>query len=518
MVKGARLRRALRAAKLELDSLDVRALLSVAIVSGFPRPDSPPAADRLLAKFQPGSSAAAENALLAATGTSALSQFPDGPMIVETALGVDPALALREFQQSPLIVYAEADATIHLADTTNTDPSVAPVYPNNPSFGQQWGLNSPGDVDIDAPEAWAVTTGSSSTLVAVLDTGVDLTNPAFAGRLWVNPAASTARTVAYGWNFVNNSGNVQDNNGHGTHVTGILAAAGNNGVGVVGVNWHAQIMPLKILGADGSGTLDAAVSAVYFAADHGARVINASWGGSAPDQALDDAIQYADRKGVVFVTAAGNNGTDNDLLPSFPASYHTSNMLVVAAVDATGALASFSNYGVQSVDLAAPGVNILSTFPRALGGYAWLSGTSMATPFVSGVVSLLAGLHPTWSAEQLVQRVLATTKPLPSLVGMVSSGGMVDAAMAVGVAGSGPTGDHYTGPPPVARLTPLRLHRTTHGPGHSAAHQGIRHPLRVREIGFLVRSAGVIAQNRPRDEGGHAIRRLIPDDAMRLPS
>jgi subtilisin family serine protease len=403
-------------------------------------------------------------------------------MTVETALGVDPALALRQFQQSPLIVYAEPDSTIRLADTASGYPGGAPVYPNNASFGQQWGLNSPSDMDIDAPEAWSVTTGSPATTVAVLDTGVDVSNPAFAGRLWVNAAASTPRAAVYGWNFLNNNGNVQDNNGHGTHVTGILAASGNSGAGVVGVNWHAQIMPLKILAADGSGTLDAAVAAVYFAADHGARVINASWGGAMPDQALDDAIGYADRKGVVFVTAAGNSGTNNDLVPTFPASYHTPNMLVVAAVDASGALASFSNYGVQSVDLAAPGVNILSTYPRALGGYAWLSGTSMATPFVSGVVSLVAGLHPTWTAEQLAQRVLETTKPLPSLSGMTRSGGMVDAANAVGVAGSGPTGDHYSGPLAAARVTTLKPHKSARKAVHKAMHQVSRHPLRLRAL------------------------------------
>jgi subtilisin family serine protease len=337
-------------------------------------------------------------------------------------------------------------------------------------------LNSPGNVDIDAPEAWSVTTGSPSTIVAVIDTGVDLTNPQLVSRLWVNAAASKPHNTVFGWNFVSNNGNVQDVNGHGTHVTGILAATGNNGQGVAGVDWHSQIMPLKILDSTGSGSLDAAVSAVYFAAQHGARVINASWGSAAPDPALGDAIRYADQRGVVFVNAAGNDSANNDIVPTYPAAYRTPNMLVVTAVDQAGNLASFSNYGSQTVDLAAPGVDILSTYPKRLGGYATLSGTSMSTPFVTGVVSLLAGLHPTWTAEQLVQRVLATTKPLAGLAGKTVTSGIVDAAQAVGVAGSGPNGDHYPGPP-ISKTSVTHsgpVHKTRTRTSHKAPHGHIK--------------------------------------------
>ena len=167
---------------------------------------------------------------------------------------------------------------------------------------------------------------------------------------------------------------------------------GNNGYGIAGVDWNAQIMPLKILGADGGGTTQAAVSAIYFAVNHGARVINASWGGSQYSQAMLDAISYADSKGVVFVTAAGNNGVDNDTNPTnYPANYRLPNELVVAAVDNSGNLASFSDYGAHTVDLGAPGVNIYSSVPH---GYATYSGTSMATAFVTGTVALVAGLNP----------------------------------------------------------------------------------------------------------------------------
>jgi subtilisin family serine protease len=350
--------------------------------------------------------------------------------------------------------------------STSGLPAVAPTYPTDPQFSQQWGLNNPSDVDIDAPEAWTVTTGSASTIVAIVDSGIDLRNPDLAGRLWVNPSASRRGRTVYGWNFVNNNGNVQDQFGHGTHVAGVIAAAADNRKGIVGVDWNAKIMPLKTLAADGSGSLANAAAAIRFAVDHGARVINASWGSDLPDDALYDAIAYADQKGVVVVTAAGNEGANSDVVPIYPASYDLPNILVVAALDPSGGLASFSNYGLHSVDLAAPGVSIYSTYPPRT--YGLLSGTSMAVPYVTGVVSLLAGLHPDWSAEQLVQRVLATVKPLPGLAGKTVTGGIVDAAQAVGVSGSGADGDRYVSPPETSRKVAVRSTPIRRTPGPRA--------------------------------------------------
>jgi len=332
-----------------------------------------------------------------------------------------------------------------------------PTYPQDPQFGLEWGLNNPSDVDIDAPEAWTATTGKASTIVAVLDSGIDLNSSEFAGRLWLNPAASRPGKPVYGWNFVKGNGNVQDDYGHGTHVAGIIGAD-NDGRGIVGVDWNARIMPLKVLNAQGEGAIQATVDAIYFAVDNGARVINASWSVDEPDPALYNAIAYAGSKGVVFVTSAGNDGTDLGARPVYPAAYHLPNVIVVGAVDSSGNLASFSNFGASTVDIAAPGVDVYATFASRTG-YATLSGTSMAAPHVTGVVSLLIGLHPEWSAEQLVQRVLATAKPLASLAGKTIAGGIVSAAGAVGVPGSGPNGDRYVAPPPasprvVARSVP----------------------------------------------------------------
>ncbi len=318
----------------------------------------------------------------------------------------------------------------------------AAFVPNDPMVGQLWGLDSARNVDIDAPEAWSITTGNPATIVAVLDTGIDLGHPELAGHVWTNPGEVAANGVdgdgyvddIHGWNFVSDTNDVQDDNGHGSHVSGTIAATGNDGAGVVGVDWDATILPLKILAADGAGGIEAAIAAIGYAVREGARVINASWTLDSLSQPLVDAIRDAGSHGVVFVNAAGNGGANNDRTPAGRA--RPSNQITVAAIDPAGRLAAFSNYGRRSVDLAAPGVAILSTVP---GGYASYSGTSMATPHVSGVVALLAGLHPEYTADQLVARILATTKPLGSLKNKTKTGGMVDAAFALGVEAPGGT-------------------------------------------------------------------------------
>jgi subtilisin family serine protease len=352
---------------------------------------------------------------------------------------------------STLAATAPSAATIQAGIDARVQ--VQSVVPNDPGFKQQWGLSSSSTAGISAPQAWSRTTGNPDTIVAVLDTGIDLANPEFAGRIWTNPDSSGGDGYpgdVHGWNFVANTANVQDDNGHGTHVSGILAAAGNNGIGVAGVDWNAQIMPLKVLDANGNGSDDATARAIDFAVQHGARVINASWGGGPFSQAVADAIRYAGSQGVVFVTAAGNNGTNDDALPFYPASYHLPNEIAVAAVDASGNLPSFSNYGAQTVALAAPGVNVLSTIP---GGFAYESGTSMAAPFVSGVMALVAGLHPTETAAQIVHQVLSATRPLASLTGKTTTGGILDAARAVG---RGAPGANSLGRVDAAR-TPLSM-------------------------------------------------------------
>jgi thermitase len=379
-------------------------------------------ADDFFVRFKPNLSGGTIETALATVGATVVEQYPSGPMLVSLRPGIDSNRALQWLQLNPLVSYAEPNATIHTESVT----------PNDPYFNQLWGLNNANNVDIDAPEAWGITQGRYTTVVAVLDTGIDLNNVDLRNRLWVNPNGASGADGypgdVYGWNFVNNNNNVQDNNGHGTHVSGILAAGGNNGFGVTGVDWYSLIMPVKVLDNQGDGTTDAAVNGIYYAVNHGARVINASWGGGDYSQALRDAITYAGVHGVVFVTAAGNDGLNNDVSSSYPGSYRLNNEITVGAVDSQGQLASFSDYGANTVDLVAPGVDILSTIP---GGFASYSGTSMATPFVTGVVSLVLSIHPELNAQQVVQRVLSTTKPVGGAAGRTVTGGIVDAYNAV---------------------------------------------------------------------------------------
>jgi subtilisin family serine protease len=229
--------------------------------SGGPAVD---ASVSLLVRFAAGDTAAEVQARVAAVGGRIVEGFPGGPSVVSLPTQAARDAAVDSLGAEPDVVYAQPDSTIHIADT----------IPNDPQFNQQWGLSDAQGTSIDAPAAWDVTTGSSAIVVAFLDSGIDQTDPEFAGRLWTNPVDGT-----HGWNFIANNANVQDDNNHGTHVAGIFGANSNNAFGVAGVDWHAQIMPVKIIDANGNGSVDQAVSAVYWAVDHGARIINASWDG-----------------------------------------------------------------------------------------------------------------------------------------------------------------------------------------------------------------------------------------------
>lgn len=336
--------------------------------------------------------------------------------------------ALEVLQNRLGVVFAQANRTLH--------SNAFPV--GDPGYRQQWGLNNQNDVDIDAPEAWSIAVTAEPVVVAVIDTGIDVNQPDLRGRLWTNPGEIPDNGLdddrngyiddIHGWNFAWHTSDITDVNGHGTHISGIIAAEADNGYGIAGVAPNARIMALRFLDARGDGNIDDAVTAIYYAVANGARVINASWGGGDRDPALKDAIAYASARGVVVVTAAGNEAVNNAVIKSFPASWRLPNLVSVAAVDSSGRLASFSNFGASSVRLAAPGVGIRSTIP---GGLATYSGTSMATPFVSGVAALVLGMYPRLHANQAVALVTRTAKPLTSLAGKVVSGGIVDAFRAI---------------------------------------------------------------------------------------
>jgi len=292
--------------------------------------------------------------------------------------------------------------------------------------------------DIDATRAWAITTGrrEGGPVIAVLDSGADLTHPDLAANLWTNPGEIPGNGIdddgngvvddVHGYNAFDNSGDPTDDHSHGTHVSGTIAAVGNNGQGVVGVNWEARVMPVKIFDRDGKSTVDAILRGLFYAQKMGARVTNSSWGGGRYNQALYEALKSFP---ALHVMACGNRRRDNDLEPHYPSSYELPNILAVAATDRNDALARFSNYGAESVDLAAPGVGILSTVPG--GGYDTKSGTSMATPHVTGAAALVATVFPEASAEEIKARLMAGADPRPGLTHRVASGGRLNVANAL---------------------------------------------------------------------------------------
>ena len=265
---------------------------------------------------------------------------------------------------------------------------------------------------IDAPDAWNITTGSRSVVVAVLDTGIDYTHCDLAANIWTNPYENEDGFVgdAHGYNFVDNTGDAMDDNSHGTHVSGTIGAVANNGQGVAGVDWSVSLMDLKFLNSDGSGYLSDAIRAINYVTmmrtqyNVNVRVINNSWGGGEYSAAMDSAIRAAGNAGILFVAAAGNSASNNDTTPQYPANYTDPNVISVAAIDQNMNLASFSCYGVTTVDVAAPGVSIYSTVPG--NRYAIYSGTSMATPFVSGVAALAWAADPNATVAEVRNAIL----------------------------------------------------------------------------------------------------------------
>ena len=320
--------------------------------------------------------------------------------------------------------------------------------PNDPQFSALWGLAS-----IKAPLAWQTTVGSKSPVVAVLDTGVDFTHPDLANNLWKNPREIPGDNKdndgngyiddIYGWNVISQDKNVLDTNGHGTHVSGTIGAVGNNAIGVVGVNWSTQIMTVNMNSIQGTGVLGEMPQAFQYVIRQkqmGVNVvaINASFGMPVFSQALFSMIEIAGKLGITVICAAGNNSTNTDLIPNYPSGFDLPNVISVAAIDQTNQLATFSNYGKQTVDLAAPGVSILSTWPTQLPaptggvvGYNTISGTSMAAPHVTGTVALLKSLLPSASVADIRDAILGSTRIVVGLNAAVATSGTLNASAAI---------------------------------------------------------------------------------------
>ena len=386
---------------------------------------------------------------------------------------------LATLRANPDVAYAEPNYIVRALAT-----------PNDPSFGSLWGLLNTGQVvegqtgvpgaDIGAVPAWDRTTGSRANVVAILDSGIAYNHPDLAANVFSAPRqfsvtmgtlTVTCSAGTHGFDAIANTCVPFDENGHGTHVAGIIGAVGNNNVGVTGVNWTANVMALKVLAADGTGTTADVVKAINWAikakaalgADANIRILNASWGGPVFSQSLNDEIAAANNADMLFVAAAGSSGTNNDSAPHYPASSTHSNVVSVAAFDNTGKLASYSNYGATSVDLAAPGDATLSTLPN--NAYGELGGTSMSAAFVSGAATLALSLCPSNTAT-LKSRLLAGVDPHPSLSGVTVSGGRLNIANVLEDCG-----------PPLPSVTPTSLTvaasgtitvNVADGPGHVA--------------------------------------------------
>ncbi|HOT95827.1 MAG TPA: S8 family serine peptidase [bacterium] len=418
--------------------------------------------DELLVRFKPAVTTQAVSSLAATVQARAVAVVPVlrmyrlrliGTISVEEALG-----RLRALDQVEL---AEPNYRVSAFGT-----------PNDPSFSKQWGLHNTGqsgglaDADIDAPDAWETATGSTSIIVGIVDSGIDYRHPDLRANLYTNPGEdpwsnpddpTTGNKIdddgnGYiddwkGYNFYTDTNDPYDENGHGTHVAGIVGAAGNNGVGVSGVCWQVRLLPLRFLDASGNGNVGDAIEAIEYGVRMGVRVFNNSWGGADKSTFLEEAVQLAHDHNALFVAAAGNDGVNTDTTPEYPACLQIDNVVSVAASDqgdqralwgddnddntndcgfaCSNAVAAVpgSNYGPASVDLAAPGKDIYSTVP---GGYAVFSGTSMAAPFVSGAAALLLARNFSLTDLQLKQRLLSSVDPLSAFSGLTVTAGRLN--------------------------------------------------------------------------------------------
>ncbi len=401
----------------------------------------------LLVKFKSGLVASSSLKVHKAVGASVIKRYTIVPELhhVQLPKGLSVQDAIQQYMSDPDVEYAEPNYM-----------RCASVKPNDTYFGDQWALRNTGKyangtrgADIKATKAWDIFAGDGSVIVAVLDSGIDYTHEDLAGNIWKNLGEINCSDGidndsngfvddCKGWNFVDNNNDPFDDLDHGTHVAGIIGAVGNNGVGTAGVMWDVQLMPVKIF--DATTTLSGNCNSVFasdeiagiqYAVNNGARVINASFHGEGFCLSEMNAISNADAHQVLFVAAAGNESNNNDLAPAYPASYNLPNIISVAATDQDDRRVPFSNFGLNSVHVAAPGVYILSTVPNNLfsdfSDKQFFAGTSMAAPHVSGLAGLLFsyydGIYNTlFDHHQVRQTILNYADKKPTLDGWIQTG------------------------------------------------------------------------------------------------
>lgn len=373
--------------------------------------------------------------------SESVSQKPGASTLLRFGNEISVGEAVRRAQADPRIEFAEPNFLYHTMET----------IPNDELFRQEWGLfdgmcRCEPSAHINTLRAWDITTGSDDIVVAVIDTGVDFAHPDLASNAWENPGEIPDNGLdddgngfiddVHGWNFAGNSGNVYkdyDTDFHGTHVAGTIGAAGDNQIGVAGVAWRVKLMSVKFIGKGGQGSSSDAIKAIEYVIDQkkrgvNVRVINASWGGPGDSSLLRDAIRRAGKAGILFVCAAGNEEEDVDEVPSYPVAYSgdiSTLISVTATMPLYGEMAAFSNFGHNTVSVGAPGFQIMSV--RAGGGYIQLTGTSMATPHVTGIAVLLLAHEPSLTPAQIKDRILMTAEPKASLASRSVSAGLANA-------------------------------------------------------------------------------------------
>lgn len=349
-----------------------------------------------------------------------------GTQVIAVPAGETVASLIAKYQQSGLVKFAEPDYPVYANGTT----------PNDPKFvdGTLWGLDNYGQnggtphADIDATDGWDVLTSASNIVVAVLDSGIRATHEDLASNMWVNP-----NDGGHGYNAFDGTNDPNDDStSHGTMVAGVLGAVGNNGKGVCGVAWQVQMMACKCL-SNNVGSDSTVIACIDYALTNGARIINASFNSPSPSLVLSNAIVAARDAGVIWVASAGNGnpGVNIDLTPSYPSCYGIDNVVTVAYTTRTDTLGNLSNYGATNVDLAAPGDQIYTTYDSSDTNYnsftyTFTAGTSYAAPYVSGALALMLAKYPAENYQQIIQRLLNATDPLPSLAGKCLTGGRLN--------------------------------------------------------------------------------------------
>ncbi|HUS09111.1 MAG TPA: S8 family serine peptidase, partial [Pyrinomonadaceae bacterium] len=380
----------------------------------------------LLILFRSGVSEHSKDTVLTSHGLRRNKQLRGESTVekVELLGGQTVETVAMQLSLNPEVEFAEPNFLISKDDFDTSDPQ----------FNEQWALRNTGQgggqfgSDINVTTAWQTTTGSQSAVIAVIDSGIDFAHPDLANNRWENPLPGTEGDIN-GWDYVTDSGVIRDEQGHGTAIAGIIAAEGNNAIGITGVMWRASLMSLRVLDGTGSGDVASAVEAIDYAVRHRADVINLSWGTSGSSLALKDAIERAIRRGVVVVCSAGNNGQDVDSVPYYPASFGSRDLIAVASTDNFDQLTTWSDYGRRTITVAAPGNSIITT--QLGGNYAAVSGTSASAPLVSGVAGLLKSFSPALGPHNVIRAITETARQVTSLSGKVSSGGVLDATAAL---------------------------------------------------------------------------------------